>query len=260
MTDKVDLSELKARVRQAVGESFDVLDDVPADEVFASLTERERDALAYGALRAWAWEIKREHQLRVERAAQGERMRAESQRRAEQLAAQLRASKASYAEIEKDPDRYPSTLSRRKEREMFRGWLGDRFEDWHDRASALVDTPGTRLNRYGADLFAEDWYPGGPRAHQHMMMSVAVAELVREMAEEIRLEVTEELLASTFALGDGVRVTWRTATVDQHHQRIVLLQQNATANAQAAARHLAAIRMCQEAGASCLGALQAGAA
>lgn len=76
---------------------------------------------------------------------------------------------------------------------------------------------------------------------------------IEKASQQIRLEVSAELLGSEFALGDGVRVTWGSATVDQHLQRASLTTSNAVSNAEDAARHLAAVRMIQERGANTLG-------
>lgn len=72
------------------------------------------------------------------------------------------------------------------------------------------------------------------------------AELDKIMADwkhSIRLEVTEELLGSDFALGDGRRVTWAEATVADHEQRVAMLETSAVGTLETAARHRAAIEM-----------------
>lgn len=81
-------------------------------------------------------------------------------------------------------------------------------------------------------------------------------QAIDELTASIRLEVTEELLASSFALGDGRRVTWAEATVEDHETRIKLLQTNAVKNIETASKHQAAISMLEEANAPTLGALQ----
>lgn len=93
------------------------------------------------------------------------------------------------------------------------------------------------------------------------------AECQRELMESIRtatenfraavrLELTEELLASSFALGDGTRVTWAEATVEQHQARVAMLQGMAAGTLETAARHEEAVAMLREAGAPCLGTLR----
>ena len=84
----------------------------------------------------------------------------------------------------------------------------------------------------------------------------ALGRIIDQFANEIRLEVTEELLGSDFALGDGTRVTWREATEAQHRQRIEMLRGNALANIEAASRHEAAISLLHRNGVSTLGQLR----
>jgi hypothetical protein len=93
-----------------------------------------------------------------------------------------------------------------------------------------------------------DFYPGG-RARRE------TDKFLREYAAKVRLEVTAELLGTSFALGDGTSVTWGEATVDQHRQRVEMLSANAAGVVETAARHVAAVRMCEEAGVSCLAEL-----
>lgn len=62
-------------------------------------------------------------------------------------------------------------------------------------------------------------------------------QIVQEYAAEIRLELTNELLSSAFALGDGTWVTWGEATAEQHRERRDMFLSNAVANTQGAARH-----------------------
>lgn len=72
--------------------------------------------------------------------------------------------------------------------------------------------------------------------------------LIDHIEQRTRIEVTQELLSSVFALGDNVRVTWGEATVAQHEQRITLLLKNAEGNIDTAKRHQAAVEMITEAG------------
>jgi hypothetical protein len=76
--------------------------------------------------------------------------------------------------------------------------------------------------------------------------------LLSEYKAMVRLELTEELLASPFALGDGTSVTWGEATKEQHEIRIALLTKSAVGTLETAARHGAAIRMIEEKSATCL--------
>lgn len=82
--------------------------------------------------------------------------------------------------------------------------------------------------------------------------SLTIENEVEKQAKRIRLEITEELLGSEFALGDGVRVTWGEATVEQHAQRVEMTTKNAVANAQDASRHRAAILLIESKGVTSL--------
>ena len=86
-------------------------------------------------------------------------------------------------------------------------------------------------------------------------ISQSVADLVEETAQRTRLELTSELLNSVFALGTGKRVTWADATVDDHKQRMSMLNKNSEATVTAAARHLLAVQMIEAAGVTSLGQL-----
>lgn len=79
-----------------------------------------------------------------------------------------------------------------------------------------------------------------------------LSPVLEEYRQRVTLEVTEELLASRFALGDGRSVTWGSASVEDHNQRVALLMANASGNLETAARHQIAIERIQLAGAHCL--------
>lgn len=79
-----------------------------------------------------------------------------------------------------------------------------------------------------------------------------IAVALEEYAATIRLQVTRELLESSFALGDGRVVTWGDATIADHMTRIGLLQRQAIGTGEAIVRHEAAIGMLREAGAATL--------
>jgi hypothetical protein len=139
-------------------------------------------------------------------------------------------------------------LTNNKDRKKFKKWMGEAFDEWYDRGHEyVIANKPERLS-----MFEADWYEGGWQEYHRGEMWRKVSEVVREYAEQIRLEVTEELLRSKFALGDGTELTWGGATVDQHRQRIELLQRNAVGTLETAARHQAAIRMLEEKNVSCL--------
>lgn len=83
---------------------------------------------------------------------------------------------------------------------------------------------------------------------------------IKAFADAVRLEVTVELLASRFALGDGTSVTWGEATAAQHEERIALLERQVLGNVETIALHRQAIALLTEQGAICLGATSAVAA
>lgn len=143
-----------------------------------------------------------------------------------------------------------------RDRRDFKYWAGDRFDTWHKAARAAAEAAST-VKPNAIHLFEGDWYPDGPAVYDRYRRQTKLAEVLKETiatyAEEIRLEVTQELLGSLFALGDGRRVTWGAATVGEHQQRIQLLLGNAAGNVEAAARHQAAITLIERAGVSCLG-------
>lgn len=76
------------------------------------------------------------------------------------------------------------------------------------------------------------------------------------LVKELRAEWTAELLAMSFALGDGTTVTWGAATADQHADRAALLQRQSESTLETAALHLAAIRDIKAAKATCLAGLE----
>ncbi len=151
----------------------------------------------------------------------------------------------------------PTVFLRSKERRDFIRRLGDRHAEWYARGIALAEA-AYKAGLYKDDglshphMFASDFYPGGERAYYAEQRFRAVVDLVERESQRVRLEVTRELLETRFALGDGTRTTWGTATVSQHEQRIVMLTKQAAGTVETAASHRAAIEMIQAAGASTL--------
>lgn len=90
-----------------------------------------------------------------------------------------------------------------------------------------------------------------PTEHAHALLEQAIAD----WTEHIRMEWTQELLGSDFALRDGTRVTWGAATVAQHSERRAMFADNAKANLEGAARHQHAIQALTESGARSLNAM-----
>lgn len=86
-------------------------------------------------------------------------------------------------------------------------------------------------------------------------MWAEVRRTTERYAADLRMQWTQELLETGFALGDGRIVTWAAATVGDHQQRIDMLQRNAVGNLEAAARHQAAVAEIEAAGVPTLGDL-----
>lgn len=81
-------------------------------------------------------------------------------------------------------------------------------------------------------------------------------QVARFANEQAIVRWVRELLDSEFSLPDGSRVTWGTATIDDHLERIEMLHKNAVANLEAVTRHEAAVRALTGAGASTLSELE----
>lgn len=65
---------------------------------------------------------------------------------------------------------------------------------------------------------------------------------IETYTNEVKMQWTQDLLDTGFALPDGTTVTWGDATVDQHKQRAQMFTANAAANIKGAARHTQAVR------------------
>ncbi len=99
--------------------------------------------------------------------------------------------------------------------------------------------------------FKEDWVPG----YADRALAQRISRIVDDYAETLRLELTIELLDTVFATGDGTRVSWRDATVDQHEERITVLGEMISGTTETAAMHVAAVKMIRQAGVDTLGQL-----
>lgn len=81
------------------------------------------------------------------------------------------------------------------------------------------------------------------------VFSAKLRAIAADYREQCRMEWTAELLASTFALGDGTQIAWGDATIEHHQQRVDMFMANATANIEGAARHEEAIAALSASGA-----------
>lgn len=189
--------------------------------------------------RARVAEIERQAQREAERRAEQERWEAE---RAEREAERERERAERSARYESEPWTAP-----RRSR-VFREWArtpeGQEAElrraECRERTVEMEAAEEAGIAEFGI---------GG---YFSLKLKKLRDRYAAEVRAEARLELTNELLAAPFALGDGREVTWGAATVEDHTQRIELLYRNAGGNIATAKRHEAAVRMIIEASARSL--------
>lgn len=253
--DRPTVTALYQAVRDLTGEQ----PATPEGEIAAALIDQVDDEtrrdIALTAIEGWVWQFRRADQLAIERAAQQGRDRQEAEERLAALARDNETTEQQFQRIFDDPrvlysravpQRDKVWLGKSRDRKKFARWCGDRFGDWYRRADTVVNGPESNVS---ADLFLGDWHPEELRSRDFERVFAQTTALIEQIADEIRMEFTTELLASEFALGDGRRVTWGQATIADHEQRIDLLTKNAAANAEAAARHATAVRALKATGA-----------
>lgn len=85
-----------------------------------------------------------------------------------------------------------------------------------------------------------------------------LGQAIDDFRKEIKLELTAELLASSFALGDGRTVLWGQATIADHRQRVGMLVDQAAGTLHTAALHEEAIAVIKAHGATCLSDIREG--
>lgn len=105
---------------------------------------------------------------------------------------------------------------------------------------AALDEYWEKLGSKEAEIFAQS---------QQRILDI-VQDTVTSRAQEMFAKWTSELLASTFALPDGTRVTWAEATSQQHRDRIEMLNKQAAGTIETAALHERALRDMGQAGVS----------
>lgn len=260
------LGSVKARLRQSL-ETLDQEGAIVA--VYSQLADDEKMLLIKESLKWLSWEVLRQRQREIERAAARRQQETQQQEEAARAVTERERQEQEWLNIYEHPEFYygknsSKSIGNSGNRDGFRKWCkktGRDFDAWKVRARAAAETAREEESRRtrlfgGPDNFERDWHPRGFYAaceeQERRWWLAKVAAVIKEVAEETRLEVTAELLGSEFALGDGRRVTWGKATKEDHQQRIELLQQNAAANVEAAARHTQTIRMLNEAGVACL--------
>ena len=75
------------------------------------------------------------------------------------------------------------------------------------------------------------------RGRLRAKVSLRLNGIVDEIRTELAAEWSPDLLASSFALKDGVRVTWGDATFDQHEEYAVMMEGLAAGDLHTAAIH-----------------------
>lgn len=125
------------------------------------------------------------------------------------------------------------------------------FEEQRAREEA---DKAERARLYREDPDAYDERYGVGRIMREFQASI---EAIRT---EAKLELTSELLGASFALGDGRSVTWGSATMDEHRQRIEMLGRNIEGNLDTMRVHEMAVELLRRSGADCLNLMQATAA
>lgn len=98
------------------------------------------------------------------------------------------------------------------------------------------------------------------RTVQDVQRRIQVSKEAREKVSRLTSSIAAkaarqwtELLDQSFSLPSGERVTWRSATVPQHKERIEMLENLAARSAETAALHQSAISDIRKAGVSTLG-------
>lgn len=207
----------------------------------AKLRVSDMRRLATAELQRWVDAVRREEAQRVERAAS-----------AVATAATPTVEHPAWEASLSDPVGSPLPFLNSRERKGFRRFAGARFESWRSTVEAHLSGDEDAL-----DTFHADWHPEGVMAYVHEKRLERVHEYVDAVAAATELRVTRELLETFFALGDGIRVTWGSATIEQHEQRIAMLERNALGVIETAARHRAAVRVLRDSGRRSLAELAA---
>lgn len=131
------------------------------------------------------------------------------------------------------------------------------FDKWYDAAyAALVEdrAPDETMQLFATAFYAHGYHgPSLTETGRPMSFWESTEKYEQQVAERRWLDITEKLLAKTFALGDGTRVSWGRATVQQHKRRVAMLNRMALGDVETATRHLMAVnRIEATTGATCL--------
>lgn len=135
-----------------------------------------------------------------------------------------------------------------------------------DRAAVMHEKPTGRRPQRGTAAHRR-WLAASPENEAYedrlaMAEIDAFAGLMSGLQQSLtkytaamRMEWTQELLGSEFALPNGQRVTWGEATAEQHATRLAMFMDKAAANLEGAARHRKALDELEKMGAANLNAL-----
>lgn len=157
----------------------------------------------------------------------------------------------------------------KSEFDAFVEFMGDRYQDWYKRAvevesemyrrgDLLKVADSTLHRRVRQDFFVDpdDSELRGWSHYYNYIQKAATDAFVEEIKADYRLELTDDLLKSVFALGDGTKVSWAEATREQHHKRLAMLKRDIAGTGESAARHALAIQMIDSAEVNSLGEIK----
>lgn len=247
------MSELMKLARNAASDEVADVNALARRVVKQLSTARLRD-LAVAEVKGWIDHFRREAARKIEEDARERKIQRDLELSTER---DLKA-KEDYDQVLSGPvtkENFlimldPTRPGNAKDRRWFRKRLGERFDDWYGLAHDYVQEIG-----YQVDFFESDWYIDGPTEYYANKRYDAMTCMIKTVEKETRLKVTEELLCSVFALGDGRTVSWRTATIADHEQRLIMLTKNAVGIIETAAMHQAAIEILKSSGIDRLGDL-----
>lgn len=227
-------------VRQAEVGSPDETPEVIAHRLARQMSVTQRMSLV---VRTLASEIEF---LRRSRAREVERQAVLAKERAEVVAQQER-DRAAWAALQ--PERESADQEKRAywERYPMRAPKSTRiYREW-----ARSDSGREYLRREAAEEAAREAELQAAGGYWGLLRK-QVDEALTEARQEGRLELTRELLGSSFALGDGRSVTWGEATEAEHQQRMSLLGRQAAGTIETMTIHETAVQMLRASNARCL--------
>jgi hypothetical protein len=147
-------------------------------------------------------------------------------------------SRLSYADLRHAAGRYLMDQARQQ-------WRTEQAERERQATLQKIQTPEyqRRTRERHAKVDAE-------RKERATKLWGDIHQAMADYESSIKVKWAEELLDTGFALPDGTLTTWGDATVEQHNSRIRMLNDQARASTENAARHLKAVNTIGEAGAA----------